>query len=227
VTRMPLPHLLQTAFIVTVSPAANALDETVSTFQFAERAKKVVQHATVNETLGSCRRLLLLLMIMCLRHFLALDSCWPDDPSQIRRYQHEIAHLRKQLREAQSRPGSGRPVGDDGDGDVGSFVFPAVCISACRSCCELCAWCCGAAVSSAELERVQEELAHTQSELVRTKHELLVALEEKSEIVEVLVEQFGGATSVAHQQSALIDAQRKVGAAARAVCGRWSRVACK
>lgn len=65
----------KTAFVVTMSPSSDALDETQSTVQFAERAKKVVVHAMVNETL--------------------------DDASILRRYEHQIARLKAMLKKSQ------------------------------------------------------------------------------------------------------------------------------
>lgn len=67
----------KTAFIVTMSPAISAAEETISTLQFAERAKKVVVHASVNQTL--------------------------DDASLVRKYEFEITRLKEQLREANQR----------------------------------------------------------------------------------------------------------------------------
>ena len=55
----------KTTFIVTLSPSEDALEETVSTLQFANRAKQVTVHASVNEVL--------------------------DDESVIRQQAHEIA----------------------------------------------------------------------------------------------------------------------------------------
>ena len=43
----------RTTFIVTLSPSADATDETVSTLQFADRAKQVVVHTSVNEELAN------------------------------------------------------------------------------------------------------------------------------------------------------------------------------
>ena len=43
----------KTSFIVTVSPSELARNETLSTLQFADRAKKVVVHAYANEELAS------------------------------------------------------------------------------------------------------------------------------------------------------------------------------
>lgn len=43
----------KTWFVVTLSPAADAVDETLSTLQFADRAKEVRVHARVNEELGA------------------------------------------------------------------------------------------------------------------------------------------------------------------------------
>ena len=41
----------RTAFIATVSPSVLSLEETSSTLKFADRAKRVVSHAVVNEQL--------------------------------------------------------------------------------------------------------------------------------------------------------------------------------
>ena len=64
----------KTAFVVTMSPSSDALEETQSTVQFADRAKKVVVHAMVNETL--------------------------DDASILRRYEHQIARLKAMLKKS-------------------------------------------------------------------------------------------------------------------------------
>eukprot|EP00941_MAST-03F_sp_MAST-3F-sp1_P002613 g2613.t1 len=64
----------KTAFIVTLSPAENALQESISTLQFANRAKKIVVHAEVNEVV--------------------------DESSQIARMESQIVRLRSLLRKA-------------------------------------------------------------------------------------------------------------------------------
>jgi hypothetical protein len=61
----------KTHFIVTVSPSMSCIDETISTLQFADRAKRVEVHAERNETL--------------------------DEVSLVRRYKAEVARLRKEL----------------------------------------------------------------------------------------------------------------------------------
>ena len=64
----------KTAFIVTLSPSSDAIEESQSTLQFADRAKKVVVHAMVNETL--------------------------DDASMLRKYEHQIARLKAMLKKS-------------------------------------------------------------------------------------------------------------------------------
>jgi len=75
----------KTTFVVTLSPASNAIDETVSTLQFAERAKRVEMHASKNETL--------------------------DDASLLKKYEHQVQRLKKLLREARMKGGTGGTAG--------------------------------------------------------------------------------------------------------------------
>jgi hypothetical protein len=82
----------RTTFIVTLSPSASSVEESISTLQFADRAKKVVVHASVNEEL--------------------------KDGDLIKRQEHEIARLKKELKAAQDRAsivhhqsGGDRPTG--------------------------------------------------------------------------------------------------------------------
>ena len=47
----------KTCFVVTLSSSKLATEETLSTLQFADRAKRVVVHASVNETLEDAGQL--------------------------------------------------------------------------------------------------------------------------------------------------------------------------
>lgn len=81
----------KTWFVVTLSPSDDAVDETLSTLQFADRAKRVVLHAKVNET--------------------------EDESSMLRRYETEIARLRKLLAQAaqSGTSSSSRPAPDSAE----------------------------------------------------------------------------------------------------------------
>lgn len=70
----------KTAMIATVSPAADNYEETLSTLRYADRAKRIVNHAVVNE-----------------------------DPNAriIRELREEVEKLKVQLSQAEVRGGSG------------------------------------------------------------------------------------------------------------------------
>ena len=85
----------RTAFIVTLSPALEAADESRMSLQFASRAKRVAVHASVNKTV--------------------------DDASQLLRLERKIASLRNELRQASRgvRPNQPLGRGDRGGGRGG------------------------------------------------------------------------------------------------------------
>ena len=121
----------KTAFIVTLSPAEDAAEETISTLQFADRAKKVVVHVTVNESV--------------------------DDPSLLRQYQHEIAALKKQLREVAA-------------GQTSGVIADEALVNELRG----------------EVSKAKEETVAALQTLARTKDELLIVKQERSELVKIL-----------------------------------------
>lgn len=83
----------RTAFIVTASPAAEAVEETLSTLQFAERAKRVVVHAVVNVGV--------------------------DDAAKLHHAEGEVTRLRRLLRQAYGAGGGRRGAVAAGQGRAG------------------------------------------------------------------------------------------------------------
>lgn len=89
----------RTAFIVTMSPSSDSWDETISTLQFADRAKEVVLRPAINAV--------------------------QDDASLIASYQAEIVRLRARLRDALAAAAAGGGGGAPADAEASSGAAEA------------------------------------------------------------------------------------------------------
>jgi kinesin family protein 3/17 len=158
----------RTTFIVTLSPSASSVEETISTLQFADRAKKVVVHARVNEEL--------------------------KDGDLIKKQEHEILKLKKELQHAQeqisnvhNQSGGERPAGlairpgGSAAGGVGSVVSAGGSGAGSSRL--------GTTMSLEELQRENLSLLQTCSDLRR---QLFEEKEEKRRLLEAATEEDGG-----------------------------------